>query len=57
LKIDYTLGHKANTNKNIKIIPCISTNHNGIKLEICGKENCKSHSKSWPMNNTFSMGH
>jgi exonuclease III len=44
-KIDHILGHKANLNKykNNKIIPCTLTDHNGLKLEINGKENSKNH--------------
>jgi hypothetical protein len=53
LKIDYILGHKKNLSKNLKIFPCILIKHNGIKLEITDKENCKIHSNWWRMNITF----
>jgi hypothetical protein len=54
-KINPILGHKANLNKykKIEIIHCILRDHNGIKLEINGKENCKNHSHSWRLNNTL----
>jgi hypothetical protein len=53
LKIDYIFAHKTNLGENIKIFPCILINHNGKKLEFRDKENCKSHSNWWRLNNTF----
>jgi endonuclease/exonuclease/phosphatase family metal-dependent hydrolase len=42
-KIDHILGHKAslNTYKKIKIIPCILSDHNAIKLELNNKINSR----------------
>jgi hypothetical protein len=57
LKIDYTLSHKANISKNIKIIPCILTNHNRIKLEISGKKTAKAIKNHGQWITHFSMGH
>jgi hypothetical protein len=35
----------------MEIIPCVITDHYGIKVEINGKENYKSNSNSWRLNN------
>jgi exonuclease III len=42
-KIDHILGHKASLSKykQIKIIPCILSNHNELKLELNNKNNNK----------------
>jgi exonuclease III len=44
-KIDHILSHKANLKKykKIGIIPCILTDHNGIKSQVNSKENHKNH--------------
>ena len=46
-KIDYILGHKTSVSKfkQIEIIPCIFSNHNGMKLEINHKK------KNWKRKN------
>jgi exonuclease III len=46
--IDHILGHKTSLNehKKFKIISCILTDHNGIKLETNIKENYKSYSNT-----------
>jgi hypothetical protein len=55
MELLHILGHKAisTKTKKIKIIPCSLTVHNGMKLEIRGKEKHKKHSKSWSLNNTL----
>jgi exonuclease III len=42
-KIDQILVHKASLSKykKIEIIPCISTDHNALKLELNNKNNTK----------------
>jgi hypothetical protein len=54
-KIDYRLGHKASLSKykKIEIIPCILSDHNGLKLEINNKSNTKKHENNWKLNNTL----
>jgi hypothetical protein len=56
--MNHTLCHKANINKykNIKIIPYILTDHNGIKLEINGKEKTTKNIQSthfWTINESL----
>jgi hypothetical protein len=52
-KIDHILGHKAKLikYKKIKIIPCILSNHNALKLELNNKNNSKKHANIWKLNN------
>jgi exonuclease III len=54
-KIDYILRHKASLNKfkNIKIIPCIISDHNRIKLDLNNKRNPRKYSNTWRLNNTL----
>jgi exonuclease III len=42
-KTDHISGHKASLNKykKIKIIPCILSDHNALKLELNNKNNSK----------------
>jgi hypothetical protein len=51
-KIDHILGHKANLNKykKIKIIPCILSDHNALKLEINNKNNSQKLANNWKLN-------
>jgi hypothetical protein len=48
-KTDYILGHKASFNKlkKIKIIPCIISDHNQIKLDLNNKRNLIKYSNIW----------
>jgi arginine/lysine/ornithine decarboxylase len=54
-KIDHILGLKAglSNHKKIKIIPCILSEHNALKLEINNKNSSKKHTSNWKLNNTF----
>jgi exonuclease III len=47
-KIDYILGHKASLikYKKMKIIPCILSDHNVLKLEINNKNISKTHANN-----------
>jgi hypothetical protein len=47
-KIDHILGHKANLNqfKKIKIIPCIVSDYNRIKLDLNNKRNHRNYSNT-----------
>jgi exonuclease III len=48
-KIDHILGHKASLSKykKIKIIPCILSYHNALKLELKNKNNSRKHAHNW----------
>jgi hypothetical protein len=54
-KNDQISGHKASLSqyKKIKIIPCILSDHNALKLELNNKNNSKKHANSWKLNNTL----
>jgi hypothetical protein len=54
-QIDHSLGHKTSLSKykNIEIIPCILSNHNGVKLELTSKRNYRKYSNTWRMNNAL----
>jgi uncharacterized protein YwgA len=49
------LGHQASLSKYKKIetIPCILSDHNGLKLEINSTNNSKKHANNWKLNNTL----
>jgi exonuclease III len=53
-KIDHSLGHKASLNKYKKteIIPCILSDHNGIKLELNDKRTSRKFSNTCRLNRT-----
>jgi hypothetical protein len=52
-KICHILGHKASHNKfkKIEITPCITSDHNRIKLDINNKRNPRKYSNIWRLNN------
>jgi hypothetical protein len=54
-KIYHTLGYKASLRKykKIKIILCILSDHNALKLELNTKYNSRKHENNWRLNNTF----
>ena len=53
-KIDHMLCHKASLSKykKIEVLPCILSDHNGMKLEINDKSKNRSYSNTWRLNNT-----
>jgi hypothetical protein len=53
-KTDHILGHKATLNKKkkIKILSCVPSDHNAMKLELNNKRNCRKYSSTWRLNNT-----
>uniref|UniRef100_A0A8D2DS36 Uncharacterized protein n=1 Tax=Sciurus vulgaris TaxID=55149 RepID=A0A8D2DS36_SCIVU len=52
-KIDHILCYKANVSKYKKIetLPCILSDHNGLKLEINERVKNRSYSNTWRLNN------
>jgi hypothetical protein len=54
-KTDHIIGHKANLNryKNIEIVPCILSNHRGLKLIFNNKINRRNPTFIWKLNNTL----
>jgi hypothetical protein len=54
-KIDHILGHKARLSKYKKTdtIPCILSDHNGLKLELNNKNISKKHANTSKLNNTL----
>jgi hypothetical protein len=54
-KIDHILGHKASPTKfkKTKIIPCILSDKNELKLEINNKTHSKKHANNWKLNNSM----
>jgi hypothetical protein len=54
-KIDHTLGHKETPSKykNIEIIPCIVSDHNGIKSGLNSRKNNIQYLNTWILSNTL----
>jgi hypothetical protein len=54
-KIDHILGHKASLNKfkKIEITPGITSDHNGIGLELKNKRIPRKYSNTWKVNNAL----
>jgi hypothetical protein len=54
-KIDHILGYQESLSKfkKIKIIPCILSDHNALKLEINNKNSSKKHVNNWKLNKTL----
>ena len=54
-KIHHILGHKASTSKfqRCDIIPCIFSDHNGMKLEINNRKTKSNHINTWRLNDTL----
>ena len=52
-KTHYVLCHKATVSKykKIEIIPCILSDHNGLKLEIKDRVKNRNYSNTWRLNN------
>jgi hypothetical protein len=57
-KIDHILAHKTRLKKckKIKIISCIFSDHNAIKLELNNKRRSRKYPNSWRLNNTLLNG-
>ncbi|EFB25327.1 hypothetical protein PANDA_007759, partial [Ailuropoda melanoleuca] len=51
-RIDHTLAHKDRLNKfkKIKLIPCIFSDHNGMKLEVNHKKKTGKNTNAWRLN-------
>jgi hypothetical protein len=49
------IGHKASLSKykKIKIIPCIPSDHDALKLEFNNKNNSKKDANNWKLSNTL----
>jgi hypothetical protein len=54
-KIYHVLGHKTSLSKyeKIKIIPCILSDHNTLKLELNNKNNSRKYENNWKLSNTL----
>jgi hypothetical protein len=54
-KIDHIIGHKTGLNryKNIEIVPCILSDHHGLRLIINNKINNGKPTFMWKLNNTL----
>ena len=50
-RIDHILGHKTGLNRyqKTKIIPCIFSNHNALKLELNHKKKFGRNSNTWKL--------
>jgi hypothetical protein len=55
-KIDHIIGHKTGLNryKNIEIIPCILSDHHGLRLIFNNNINNRKPTFTWKLNNTLS---
>jgi hypothetical protein len=55
-KIDYIINHKSDFNKynKIKIIPCLLTDHYGLKLVFNSKKNNRKPTYTWNHNSLLS---
>ena len=53
LKINGILSHKSSLNKfkKIEIIPCISSNHSGMRVETNYKKKYCKNTNTWRLNN------
>jgi hypothetical protein len=54
-KIDHIVGHKMSLNgyKNIEIVPCILSDHHGLRLIFNNKINNRKSTWRWKLNNTL----
>jgi hypothetical protein len=54
-KIDHVIGHKTSLNryKNIEIIPCILSDHHGLRLIFNNKINNRKPTFRWKLKNTL----
>ena len=54
-KIDHIIGHKTGLNrfKNIKIVPCILSDHHGLRLVLNSYKDNRRHTLSRKLNNAL----
>ena len=54
-KIDHIIGHKTglNTYRNIEIIPCILSDHHGLRLVLSSNKSNGKHTYTWTLNNAL----
>ena len=54
-KIDHIIGHKTGLNryKNIEIVPCILSDHHGLRLIFNNNINNRKPTFTWKLNNTL----
>jgi hypothetical protein len=54
-KIGHTVRHKISLNryKKIEIIPCILSNHHGLRLDVNNNKNNRKPKYSWKPNNSM----
>ena len=54
-KIDHIIGHKTGLNRyrNIEIVPCILSDHRGLKLIFNNNINIRNPTYTWKLNNTL----
>ena len=54
-KTDHIIGHKTSLNryKNIEIVPCILSDHHGLRLIFNNKINNRKPTFTWKLNNTL----
>jgi hypothetical protein len=54
-KIDYIIGHKTGLNlyKNTEIVPCILSDHHGLRLIFNNNRNTRKPTFTWRLNNTL----
>jgi hypothetical protein len=54
-KIDHIIGHKTTLNryKKIEIIPCILSDHHGLRLIFNNSKNYKKPTYTWKLNNSL----
>ena len=54
-KIDHTIGHKTGLNryKNIEIVPCILSDHHGLRLTFNNNINNRKPTFTWKLNTTL----
>ena len=54
-KIDHIIGHKRGLNryKNIEIVPCILSDHHGLRLIFNNNINKRTPTFMWRLNNTL----
>jgi hypothetical protein len=55
LQTDHIIGHKTDLNKykNIEIIPCIPSDHHGLRLMLKNNINTRKPTLMWKLSNTL----